>query len=74
GRAPLSVPLSPLLFRGIQMAGFWRTQWMQTLTRPVLDGYLNSLMGCVPPSTRGCEMSDLTRCWTPDTKWLLLPS
>lgn|GEM_PF-1426258 len=74
GRAPLSVPLSPLLFRGIQMTGFWRTQWMQTLTRSVLDGYLNLLMGCVPPPTRGCEMSELTRCWTPDTKWLLLPS
>ena len=74
GRAPLSVPLSPLLFRGIQMGGFWRTQWMQTLSFTVLQGHLLSLMGCVPPPTRGCEMTALTQSWTPDTKWLLLSS
>jgi len=74
GRAPLSVPLSPLLFRGIHMRGFWRSQWMQTLSTEALQGHLTTLLACNAPATNGCEMGDLTRCWTPDSKWLLLSS
>ncbi len=43
GRRPLKVPNSFLIFKNLQLRGFWLTEWQKHAPREEIDAMLNSL-------------------------------